>query len=451
MKLYMKNKGIAALVMLVGLTAASCKKGYFYPGINTNPSQLTQPTPSLLLPGVISSTGYVWGGDASRFTSLFMQEVSGAANQSFSYENYDVGTGDVDNMWTNLYGGTGGIMTNANQLITIAAKNGQVHYEAIGKILMANALGLTTDLWGDVPYSQAFQGFNNVNPKYDAQQQVYADMDGLLSDAITELAATDNTTQPGTDDLVYGGNLAEWTGFAHALRAKFFLHLAKVDAANYTKAITEATAAIAAGFSSEKSNAAVPFPGTSSTSQNPWYQFNSTRGDIAFTGYLFNQMSSNKDPRETVNIYGDGTGNPGALYGNPNSPVNLLTYDQLLFIEAEAYFQTGDKNNAATTYNAAVTANLNQTVGNAVYAAGIAKTAANIALSDIMNQKYIASFLDPEVWTDWRRTGYPLLTPVTNGAISTIPRSLLYPVSEVLNNSNTPANTTLARKVWWDK
>jgi hypothetical protein len=451
MKFNIKNKFTGALTLLmVVLMADSCKKGIFNDDINTNPAQLANPTPTLLLPGVISSTGFVWGGDASRFASLFMQQTTGIANQANSYSNYAVGTGDVDNMWTNLYGGTGGVMTNANQLITIAAKNNQLHYEAIGKIMMANALGLTTDMWGDVPYSQAFKGLANVDPTYDSQQSIYTSLDGLLNDAIAALGKTETTVQPGSDDLIYKGDLTKWVATAYALKAKFYLHLGKVDASNYGKAITAANTAIADGFNSAKSNFIVPFLGASSTSQGPWYQFNDQRGDIGFTGYIYDIMKAAGDPRETSAVYGDGGGSLGDLYGSQSSPVDLLTYDELLFIQAEAYFQTGDKQNAANAYNAAVVANLQRTVGNADYAAIVAKTVGNITLTDIMTQKYIALFLDPEVWTDWRRTGLPALTPNPQGN-GGIPRSLLYPVSEVQNNTNTPANTTLAKRVYWDK
>lgn len=455
MKFSIKNNITRTLALLaVVLTADSCKKGVFYDGINTNQAQLQNPTPKLMLPGIITATGYEWGGDASRYTSLFMQEVTGAANQSKSYGNYVVGTGDVDQMWTNLYGGTGGIMANDNELIKLAVANKQLHYQAIGKILMANALGLTTDMWGDVPYSDAFGGFNNVMPAYDKQQDIYTSIDKLLDDAITEIATPEvsaNIAQPGSDDVIYNGDLTKWTAAAHALKAKFYLHLGKVDAANYTKAITEANAAITAGFSSNSANFAVPFVGASSTSQSPWFEFNDQRADIDFSGYIYDIMAAANDPRESSAAYGAGDGSLGDLYGSPNSTINLLTYEQLLFIQSEAYFQTGDKNNAALTYNAAVTASLQRTVGNASYAATVAKTAANITLNDIMTQKYIASYLDPEVWTDYRRTGYPAITPNPTGNGGAIPRSLLYPISEVINNKNTPANTTLARRVYWDK
>ncbi|WP_299289612.1 SusD/RagB family nutrient-binding outer membrane lipoprotein [uncultured Mucilaginibacter sp.] len=454
MKLEAKNiftKGF--LILTIGLVFTSCKKGYFYPGINDNPSQLQKPLAKNLLPAIIQSTGYEWNGDASRFTSTFMQQVTGAANQSALANTYAVSTDDVDNMWTTgLYGG--GIMNNANSLIKIADAANQAHYGAIGRIMMANALGLTTDLWGDVPYTEAFQGTANLQPHYDSQQSIYATLDKLLSDAIALAAKTETTAQPGADDILYNGNMAKWIRFAHSLRAKLYLHLVKIDPANYDKALAEA----ALGFTSNTDDAAVSFSGASVTSENPWSQFNSQRGDIAFTGYIYNLLAGTADPAEVpakdprLAVYSDGSGGLGTLYGSPNSAVYLLSYDELMFIQAEAQLQKGNNAAAATAYNNAVRANLTRTVGSSTYASTYTKTAANITLKDIMVQKYIANFLNPETWTDWRRTGYPQLTPNANGVLNgQIPRSLLYPSGEQRYNANAPKNTSMLRRVWWDK
>jgi hypothetical protein len=424
----------------------SCKKGYFYSGINDDPSQLKNPLPSNLLPGIIQSTGYEWGGDASRFPSTFMQQTTGIANQSLQANRYAVSADDVNNMWTSgLYGG--GIMNNAHSLIIIADSLKQYHYAAIGRILMANALGLTTDFWGDVPYTQAFQGVGNTQPKYDTQQQIYDTLFQLLNKAIAALGVDDGSPfQPGAEDLLYGGDLDKWARFAHALKAKFYLHLVKVDAANYDKALAE----IPDAFSASSDDAGVLFNGASVASENPWSQFNSQRGDIGFTGYIYDLLEANGDPR--LAVYSDGDGGLGTLYGSPNSTVYLMSYDELKFIEAEAAFQKNNKEAAASAYNAAVSANLIRTVGNDNYLAKVRKTAADITLQDIMTQKYIANFLNPEVWADWRRTGLPALTPAPGGVLGgQLPRTLLYPSGEQRYNANAPKNTSMTRRVWWDK
>ncbi len=441
-------KNITRCLVLISLVTLSfsCKKGYFYPGINDDPSQLKNPQPSNLLPGIILSMGYEWGGDASRFTSMFMQQSTGIANQSLQANRYAVSGDDVNNMWTGgLYGG--GIMNNAHQLIVIADSLKQAHYAAIGRILMACSLGLTTDCWGDVPYTQAFQGVNNTQPKYDPQQQIYDTLFHLLNTAITALSTPDGSPfQPGSDDLLYNDSLTNWVKFAHSLKARFYLHLVKQDAANYDKALAE----IANGFSSNSDNAGVVFNGGSVASQNPWYQFNTQRGDIGFTGFIYNLLSAAGDPR--LSVYSDGNGGLGTLYGSSNSTVFLMTYDELKFIEAEVQFQKNNKQAAADAYNAAVAASLARTVKSTDYLAQVQKNAGNITLADIMTQKYIANFLNPEVWTDWRRTGLPALTPPPNNVLGgQLPRTLLYPSGEQQYNSNAPRNTTMTRRVWWDK
>ena len=447
MKTFIKKIAGQLFLLFIGIMLiTSCKKSYFYDGINVDPSQLKDPVPSNLVPGIILSTGYEYGGDASRFSSIFMQQVTGIANQSFLANRYAVSSDDVDNMWTaGLYGG--GIMNNANSLINIATTKNQQHFLALGQIMMAFNLGLATDLWGDVPYSQAFKGIENTQPTYDSQEQIYASIDQLLTTAIASLAADDPSPfQPGGEDILFGGDLQKWTRFAHSLRAKFFLHLAKRDRANYDKALTE----VAAGFLPGE-NAEVKFTGTSVTSQNPWFQFNDQRGDIGFTGYIYDIMAAANDPR--LAVYSDGEEGLGTLYGSPNSSVFLMSYDELKFIEAECNFQKAaqDKSAAATAYNAAVSANLNRTINDQAYAATIAKTAADITLADIMTQKYIALFLSPEVFTDWRRTELPVLVAPEGSALGgALPRSLPYPSGEQRYNSNAPRNTTLARRVWWD-
>lgn len=440
-----RRGGVLLLIAAIGILS-SCKRSFYYDGINNDPSQLQNPVPSNLLPGIIQSTGYAWGGDGSRFPANFMQQVTGKDNQSKLASIYAVSSDDVDNLWTTgLYGG--GIMNNANAMMTAAKTQKQGHYGAIAQILMATNLGLATDLWGDVPYSEAFQGITNTQPKYDTQQQIYATLDQLLTTAIASLSTSDGSAfQPGAEDLLFQGKLPVWIRYAHSLKAKFYLHLAKKDKSYYDKALTEVTQ----GFASTE-NAKVTFNGSSVSSQNPWFQFNDQRGDIGFTGYIYTIMGTANDPR--LAVYSNGKGGLGTLYGSPNSPVYLMSYDELKFIEAECQLQktAPDKTAAAAAYNAAVTANLLRTINDPAYAATVSKDAASITLTDVMTQKYIALFLSPEVWTDWRRTGIPALTPAAGGVLGgQLPRTLPYPSGEQRYNSNAPKNTTLLRRVWWD-
>ncbi|SFD10839.1 Starch-binding associating with outer membrane [Chitinophaga sp. CF118] len=434
-------------VLILLLTAQGCKKAYFYSGINEDPSQLKNPTPSSILPGVLLQSAYTWGGDASRYASIFMQQVTGAANQPASYNSYVLTADDVDNMW--YAGFYGAIMTNIDTLIKIANMKEQFHYAALGKILMANDLGVVTDYWGDVPYTEAFQGLNNTQPIYNSQKQIYDTLQSLLDQAITALETDDGSPfQPSSsDDLLFNGDLSLWIKFAHSLKAKFYLHLIKVD----NTALAKAQAQIADGFADGEA-AFIKFVGSSAvTTQAPWFQFNNQRGDITFDGYLNDLLFNSGDPR--YGVYYDPSDSTllGTLYGAESSPVYFMSYDELKFIEAEVAFRNNDKTTAAAAYNEGVRANLVRTVNSTTYLASVAKTALNITLQDIIVQKYIALFLEEEVWTDWRRTGYPVLTAPANNALGgALPRTIFYPSSEVRYNKNTPKNTTLLRRVWWD-
>lgn len=436
---------LPALLMFICFSA--CKKSYFYTGINDDPSQLKNPSPAAILPGVILTSAYIWGGDASRFSSLFMQQSTGIANQAYNHSLYTVTPDDVDNMW--YAGFYGAAMNNIKALIDTATGKQQLHYAAVGKILMASNLGEVTDLWGDVPYTQAFQGLANTQPKYDPQQQVYDTLQKLLDEAIASLTTDDGSPfQPGTqDDLMFGGNLDLWVRFAHALKAKFYLHLVKVSSGVVQQGLNEVPLGLKDG-----EGAFVKFVGTSATTtQAPWYQFNTQRGDIAFNGYLNDLLYKAKDPRYAVYYDPSDSTALGGLYGASNAPVYFMSYDELKFIEAELQLRNNNKSAAATAYNEAVRANLSRTVGSGAYLQEVSRTAANITLSDIMTQKYIALFLSPEVWTDWRRTGIPALKAPQGSALGgQLPRSLLYPSSEQRYNSNTPKNTTMLRRVWWD-
>lgn len=440
------TKYILSLLFLLAISQG-CRKDYFYNGINDDPSQLKNPTATALLPGTILQSAYTWGGDASRFPSIFMQQVTGAANQSANANTYNITPDDVDNMW--YAGFYGAILTNVDTLITIANAAGQKHYAALGKILMANDLGQVTDFWGDVPYTEAFRGLANTQPKYDDQQSIYAELHRLLDEAIADLEADDGAPfQPGgNDDLLFEGDLGKWIRFAHSLKAKFYLHTIKVDNTALAKALAE----VDKGFETGE-GAFIKFVGsTATTTQAPWYQFNTQRADIIFTGHLNDIMDAAGDPRYDVYFDPSDPSSLGPLYGSPNSPVYFMSYDELKFIEAELQFRNGNMGAAADAYNEAVRANLIRTINDAAYLSEVDRTAANITLNDIMTQKYIALFLSPEVWTDWRRTGLPVLTaPPGNVLGGQLPRSLFYPSSEIRYNTNTPANTRLTRRVWWD-
>lgn len=457
----MKKFNIILTILLVAIVivTGSCKK-WIDPDINTDPNKPTDVTINGILPAAQAGMGYTAGGDLKYAASIWMQQMAGGANQPLAYDRYVFTQSDVDNLWKwNLYAGP---MMDCYRIIQKADEEGSPYYSGIAKVMMAYQLGCATDLWGDVPYSQAFQGDANLVPAYDTQQQIYASLNTLLDEAITSFHNSDNFRLPGGDDFIYGGDISLWEKAAYALKARYALHLSKINgAAAYSEALTNLTNA----FASNSEDFELVF-GNAYNESNPLFQFNDQRTyDIVTGAYLVDSMLTANDPRLPILVYGDdgfvgshaGQGDGWALigsyYASPNSPVPFISYVECKFIEAEARFKTGDASGAASAYNDAVLASLAKFgVTDSAFEATYANdSASSITLEKIMQQKYYALCFQLEVYNDWRRTGLPVLQPASPAAISEIPRRYPYPTSEILyNGSNVPA-VTLTTRIWWDQ
>lgn len=440
---------IAAALLL---SLVSCDK--FFEGVNDNPNDPTEVTPDVLLAAAEGYIAYGCGGDVSRFTSVVTQQATGITRQWTTYDRYTITETEFDNWWRfNHYGGGLNDLYLLNQM---AEENGYTQYAGVSKVLMAYGVMVSTDLFGDVPYSEAFLGTDNLTPAYDNQADIYVAIIALLNEAKTELAEAPAPISPGADDLIYGGDAAMWTMTANVLLARAYLHQGAVSNANYAAALTALGTEGVDTYGSSADDCEFPF-GTSPTENNPWFQFNDQRGDIDHSGFMYQWMVAEDDPRQ--NIFVDTTGGAflmGAAIGGPASPFSLASYVEVKFIEAEAAFQTGDMARAATAHNAAVMASLAQwgvSGSSATFETNHAsETAASITLEKIMNNKYVALFTSPESFNDWRRTGFPAISPVsgnTTGGI--IPLRFPYPQSERLYNPNMPTGQTLLDAVWWDQ
>ena len=446
-------KHLVLILLVIGFT--SCEKSYFE-GVNESDNLPTDVPIYALVPSCESHLAFGQYGDASRYTSVFMQYVTGASRQFAAYDIYSFTENDFDNLWRlNIYAGP------LNDIYTIIEKSktgGNKYYQGVGEILMAYGLGYTTDLWGDIPYSDAFQGANNLQPTFNTQSDIYGKIQLLLDDAITLLNGTDDSPfQPGSEDLIYGGDLNSWINLAHGLKARFYIHLSKVN----TAASDSVLAVLSRGGLASSGEDALMRWGETDPTSNPWYQYIRDRDDIVYDGYCIQTMQTKNDPRygSYIDVNGDfwGPGYLGVPFTLPNAPTPYFTYYEQKFIEAEAKLRTGDDAGSLIALTDAITTNMSDL--------GVSSTdittyiTANVLwtgttsdkLGELMYEKYVAMYLQPEAWTDWRRTDLPALTPNPSGVINQIPRRFIYPVSERLYNSNCPQSTNLVSpRCWWD-
>ena len=483
------------------LAAASCSK---FLDVNVSPNNPTSVQPSVQLPTITVGTAFLVGNTLGRDGDLFTQHYAGIANQPFTEDKYAI-SGNYDNEWRNdLYGNN---LTGAQTLITNNAANPA--YTGIAKLLKAYNFALATDMWGDVPYSQALQGLGNIHPAFDRQQDIYEGANGIQSlfDLVREgLADLDKTggLTPAGDDFVYKGDLSKWRRVGNMLLLKFACTVSRKDPALATSVIKEVLAKGANGSAAITSNTddfSVPF-GTAVGNTNPYYSYNVTNrpnDQMASTRFLdslvvllkedprlpryFTTTPSNPAPTHTPS-FGKYTGfengsnatapsrttavNNRSVYNtyvtgtSGEAPMRLLTNFQRCFILAEMAVRLKTDGDANSLYQEGIrrsmeltgvsTSDIDKYFGANPSIVTLRGSDTN-KIHQIITQKWVAWVGNGyESWNDYRRTGYPSLQPALNVSFTpTIPQRLLYPPSEIAANGDVVPKTgvTIDAPVWW--
>lgn len=482
---YIKAKTSALLAGLL-ITTAACND---FGDLNVNPNNPSSPNTGSLFTGAIRTVGAMNGqvGPAgfNITPALYVQQFSDITYiEDSRYKT-------INFSYNGLYSGP---LVNLQQIIEqntnestrgLAASYGSNNNQiAIARILKAYTYQWITDRWGDIPYTDALKAAQNFSPKFDRQQDIYKDLFKEWKEAAAQF---DNGTRV-QGDILLNGNAARWKKFAASLRLIAALRLSKADP---TLGKQEFAAALADGvFTSNADNVQYQYL-ADANNENPLYNNYTTtnRKDYGLSDTFIGYLNKTSDPRlpymANKNNVGQYRGVPYAVFpaqgkaqdfslaataiSQQTSPVNIMTYAQVLFAQAEAAKLGWTTGNAKTLYEAAVKASLQQWMGTsyteAAYTAFIAQP--DVAYSEasaierIGNQRWVALFFQgTEAWSSWRRTGFPVLKPAAsplNGGTQ-IPRRLAYPVTEVtLNKANYDAVVQSQGKddqytrVWWDK
>ena len=461
------KKILVFLAIPILLSVVSCES--FIEGWDDSPNSPTEATPQLLLSVSEVSTFMYYTGQLARTPSVFIQHTAGTDFHMEDIRDYVLLEGDNVNEWEGIYSNC---LIN-EQLILDTYGEDNPYYAGIAKVLKAMALGLLTDLWGDVPDREALQGINGVsteqlNPHFDPQQTVIGDIQTMLTEAIADLSkpSTDNILLPGVDDYIFEGDPDAWINTAWILKARYANRLSKRDASgSATNALT-----YLANVDSEQPDCMAIY-GDEANEQNQWFDFQNDRGNYMQMGEFFIELlKSTSDPRlpfyALPDLNGEYTGSAknesnkqtsdwGPFVGTEaGTDLPLVTYFEAKFIEAEANLRLGNSDDAATAYNEAVKASVLLVTGAsdaAFEAAYASETGASITLDKIMTQKYVAMFTQPEAWSDWRRTNIPALTPNPDAEETGIPRRFPTCRSERNYNNNAVVVSNILTPVWWDE
>jgi hypothetical protein len=474
----------AALVacLLAGTTA--CVDGIT--DINTDPNAPTDVPADFLLPQSIRSIveNTYDGTMMLSHTAIWPQHA--VQIQYPDEETGQVRPGNMDGFWATYYAvGLKDIQT----VIEKGRAGSRPNHEGVGLIWKSFAFHLVTDLWGDIPYTDALSGEVNTSPAYDAQQQVYV---GMLADLRTGVGLLNASgTGFGGGDILYANDFEKWRRFGNSLRMRLAMRLATADAA---RAQAEFVAAFNAGpFQSNADNAALRWPGA--PYENPLHENFLGRDDHGISATMVDTLRSFNDPR--LPLYAEPAAADGVYRGLRNglekpplplasysrigsfwrkdgkaTPTLLMTYSEVLFLQAEAVQRGWLPGNAGALYTAAIVANMNQydpwaparNPSDADIAAYVASPRVTYnpatGLQQIHLQKWISLFMNGnEAFAEWRRTGTPNLVRGANVVTSRIPVRFSYPGSEQsFNGVNLQAAVArqsggldLITPVWWMK
>lgn len=443
------------------LVLSSCSK-WIDTDINIDPDSPADVPMKLMLPAIEQSMGYnMTGNDLVRVTNMWMQQFDGVVRQSLNQAQYTYLPADINNTWTSMYTE---IFMNSKVLIDKAENTeGKVspYYAGIGKVITATTLGIATDVFGDMPFSEALNGNTNVlTPTYDSQESLYGVLNSTLDAAIADFSATANAVAVA-GDVIYAGNVAKWKKAAYSIKAR---HALQLGAVNGNAAYTAALDAAANGFASNADDYQVPWE---NANHNPIFQFMEQRTDIRMGATMVDMMKLTNDPRIPFYCAKDGNGayngsvigslnenasKPGAYIAGATASTVIMSYAELKFIQAEANFRLGNTAAAQAAFEAAVAASVLKVTGsaNATWlAANI--TGVSVTLDLIMKQKYIATFGTNQAYADYRRTGLPAITPHPDGVLPAIPTRFPYAQSEINYNSANVPSVQISDKLWWDR
>lgn len=455
----MKKYSIITGLFFILIVSVGCEK---YLNINDNPNAANNPPISGLLANttyLTSNNVYLIGDWVSYYSQYFASPSNGSPTDTYDQTDNSGSWGGIYNVLTDLY-----------DMRKIARENDWKAYMGIADIASAINLSMAMNVWGDMPFSEAFIGVSNLVPKFDSDKVLYDSCMVMLDRGISLLQ------QPGIDgqinkpsDFIHGGNLSAWVKTGYALKARLLNQVSKQSSYSSTSVL----GAIEKAYTSNADDAQVtqftirnPFAAAAISNRNlvldVWLSENFIQATNGVTYGVFDpRLPQITIPTEAGKYQGvmhpaggywgtpNGAGyqgeqntkhvqnylEPGKWYSSTNSPLQIITNAEMRFVEAEAAFRGGNKDRAYTAYLAGIKASMeklnvsnsdmNIYINNPIVSVG----KDNITLALIMKEKYVACFLMPVTWDDLRRFDYNMkdFTLPQNAVLPTFIRRASYP------------------------
>ncbi|XCF06116.1 SusD/RagB family nutrient-binding outer membrane lipoprotein [Tamlana crocina] len=464
--------------------------------INENPNTPVNVDKSFVLTAAQGSLATGLGGQLSNLGGFLAQYHTQppSASQYLSIDTYNMNIDFSDRLWNEIWAGC---LNDLKFVMEKSDEEGDTGSFLIATLLRVYTFQVLTDLYGDIPYSQALLGDQNITPSPDSQADIYT---GLLAEIDSALSKYNNNpvaSNVGAQDAIYNADMDEWVRFANTLKLKLYIRMAYTSQAD-----PSAVTALLAVDNFITSDAKFALYEDAVDKANPFYDVQIDRlGDVnnIASNSLLQFLLTNGDPRDAA-IYRLNDDTPGIFRGidqgdrgnyasevasnfsRPNitatTPVYLMTVSESNFLQAEALIRYSGGTGAKAKYDAGIsnsflTYGLDPSLANALTGPGgvyeyVPSTDIETSIRQVIIQKWIslAYVNNIEGFFETNRTQYPETVALgdedyTNGSFvasvgsvltgTQTPNTLFYPDTETSKNPNITQKTSLTEKVWWDQ
>ena len=449
---------------------------------NINPNLVSEVTPGSLINPVLynlASNNAIKNYD---ITSALMQvHVPFPDVTAGGVHRYDITDRTGNSSWNAAYRW----LTNINEMLVRSKELKQSNYEAISLTLRAYAFANLTDIFGDVPFSEAFRAEEGISQaKFDSQKEIYQT---LLADLERANSLYDHKIPlPYVADLLFGNDITKWQKFTNSLHLRLLLRVSDKSEMNaFPKMVNMLSNPEKYPImTSNLDNAVLQVTGIS-PNVSPWARPQDFNNGRAMAEFFIDQLVESKDPRilkiatqakslgdnNSIGYKGIPAGYDGSeafdfspsgllrIQAEAPMKITLFTYSEIEFIQAELAYK-GYASDAEKHYQNGVKAAIEYLTEEEIPIDYFDSDATRYdgTLERIMLQKYLSLyFVDYQQWFEYRRTGYPNLPKIPAGKNDgVVPSRLLYPSSvKIYNKENydkavaAMGGDNINTKVWW--
>ncbi|HEY9044564.1 MAG TPA: SusD/RagB family nutrient-binding outer membrane lipoprotein [Ohtaekwangia sp.] len=458
--------------------------------VNDDPNRVTETTVTgeLIFPAAAHETGQRIASGNFTFLNNWLGYWSGSGTFAIdaTETTYNITPSFGNALWQNHYN----TLFDLEQARAKSEASGDQVLAGASMILAARLWQDLVDIYGNIPYSQAFKFAEYPQPAYDKGQDIYNDLQQKLDLAISYMGK-DALSSFATVDIVNKGDKAKWIKFANTLKLRLLIRQSEISGFDPSAEIAKIKAN-GGVLGSGETVSVNPGYTNATNKQSPFYaNYGLTVNgadaapSVRANEYFVDILGTNEDPRLTRyftmvgnsvvgTVYGLASGNPSTASGvGPGLATSadqnqwIFTSVESLFLKAEAVargWYVDNDTDPAAAYDKAVTESfIFLNVPNAASAAStyLGDFPYTGDIKDLIFQKYIsmAGIAPLEAWSDLRRLGFDIIPEgyitVNPSTVSqTIPIRLLYPQNEYTTNAaNANAQGDINQftsKIFWD-